>query len=742
MTADMDRRTFIRVSGTAAGGLMVAVSFPACAEPRSSAPPAADHLVDVFLHLGEDGSALVRIPVPEIGQGIRTSLAMLVAEELDVPWEQVRVEQASTARDMGPRPYAGGSWSVTSHWLPLRQSGAAARHALLAAAADRWGVRPEKLSTHMGIVSSPDGRSLAFGALAAEAAAIAQGQAVDPAALTLKDRADFRLIGQSVPHLDTPEIVRGATTFGLDARIPGMLRATVARSPSYGGKVLEWDDSACRQIPGFRTTIRVESMGNPDRPYSGEGVAVVADTTWAALQARDQLRVDWDSGVNAHEDSDAIRNAALQALRSEAEVFREDGDVDRALSGARQRVEAEYTAPFIVHAPMEPMNCVVSAHPDRIDIWAPTQVPMNARELAARVAELEPEQVTVHVLRSGGGFGRRLSVDFVVEAVHVGRALGEPVQVVWTREDDMRHGAFRPLNAHRLIAGLGSGGELEGWFHRQAGTSRYAFRDGQVFGLSEFRAGTWPAALAGAHRLEYALIESNLPRGPLRAPGLNTYCWATECFLDEVAHASGQDPLRFRLRLLGADRELPYNEDGPFSTGRMAAVLTRAAEEAGWGNPLPAGRGRGIASGFTFGSYVAHVIEASVGLSDGRVRVHRVVSAIDCGQVVNLNGVRHQVEGAVMDGLGACLHQQIDVREGGVQQSNFHDFPLLRITEAPDVEVHTVDRGYGPSGAGEPPYPPVAPALGNAVFAASGVRIRDLPFHSDQNMALLTGPAV
>jgi len=739
--AGIDRRGFLRISIGAAGGLLVTVSFPGCGR-GSATGPAVSHRMDAFLEIDTRGMATIRIPVPEIGQGARTALAMLVAEELDIPWERVRVAQAEAADEMGPHPAAAGSQAVRAHWLPFRRTGAVARRALIEAAAREWGLAADALTTAAGAVVAPGtGERIGYGDLAAAAAALAAGREVDPEAVTLRSPDRFTLIGTPVPHLDTAAIARGDIAFGLDARLPGMLRAVIARCPVYGGRAVDWDDRDCRDVPGFRTTVKVDATGTPERPASADGVAVVAEGTWAAIRAREALRVTWDEGPNAGEDSAAIMARSRAALAGRGETFREAGDVEGALAAAARIVHADYSAPFLVHAPMEPMNCVVWFRGDTLEIRAPTQVPQSVRRMAAVVSGLDEDAIQVRVERCGGGFGRRLGVDFIAEAVKVARELDAPVQVVWTREDDMRHGFLRPLNAHRLAAGLDAEGRLTAWRHRQAGTSRYAGREGVRPARSEFREATWPAALAGTHRLEYTLIESNLPRGPLRAPGLNTFMWAEECFVDEAAAAAGRDPLEFRLALLGSDRDLPRDdeEDPVFSTGRMTGVLRLAADTAGWGRELPPGHGLGVACGFTFGSYVAHVVEASVERDRGDIRVHGVWSAIDCGRVVNPNGIRHQLEGGATDGLGAALYGEVRVEGGAVQATNFDAFPLLRMDRAPDIDARWVESDAAPTGAGEPPYPPMPPAVGNAVFAASGVRLRDLPLLSEANRELLRG---
>lgn len=729
------RRRFIRIGAAAGGGLLLTLRLPRLdgRGPEAGEEDRAAEL-DLFVSVDTLGAATIRIPVPELGQGVRTSLAMLVAEELDVPWERVRVTQMDAAPDMGPHARAAGSYAVRANWIPLREAGATARAALIGAAAARWGVEASSCGTEAGeVVHRRSGRRVGYGAVAAEAATRPA-----PVGVPLKDRSEFRLIGTPRRHLDTPAIVRGAVEFGLDLRIPGMRRAVIARCPTYGGRVRSVDDAAALQVPGVRRVVRVDAVGGTeDRPYAVEGVAVVADSTWAALQGRSALRVDWHHGPNAAASTARLHQVCRERVSRPAETFRSNGDVDAALAAAHRTVSATYHAPFLAHAPMEPMNCVVHVRSDGCEIWAPTQIPQAAWRNAAAVLDMKPEDVVVHVTRVGGGFGRRLSLDFLFEALQVGRAVGEPVQVVWTREDDMRHGFFRPFSYHHLRAGLDERGRVTGWLHRQAGTSRYAFREGEHPGQSEFREGTYPAGLAPAHRLEYALVDSNTPVGPLRAPGLNAYAFAAESFLDELAHAAGRDPVALRLDLLGDPRLLPYGGDDMFDTARMRQVIETAAEAAGWGRPLPPGRGRGIGAMATFGSYAAQVAEVSVDRGTGRITVHRVTCAIDCGTVVNPNGVRAQMEGGALDALGAGLYGEITLTDGQVDQRNYIDYPLLRFHEAPDVDVRIVDNDHAPTGAGEPPYPPLFPALANAVFAASAARVRSMPLRPDSVLQAL-----
>jgi isoquinoline 1-oxidoreductase beta subunit len=715
------RRDFVRTGLALGGGLFVWVPFSTACSDAEGGTALEGGRFGIYLRIDGDGITTITIPVPEIGQGVRTSLAMLVAEELDADWERIAIVQADAADELGGRARAAGSQAIREHWMPLREAGAVARALLVSAAAARWGVSPQECRTESGRVISGR-RSVAYGDVASEAAALSP-----PADVALRDPSRFTIIGTDRRHLDAPAITRGEATFGLDVRVPGMLRAVVERAPVYGGRVRSVDDAAARAVPGVRDVLRLPPVGDPDRPAISEGVAVVADRTWTALSARRVLSIEWDDGPHTGESTARLHDDCRARIDRPGDVYREDGAVDRAFASAARTVEAVYHTPFLTHAQMEPMNCVVHVRDGGCEIWAPTQIPLPVRSVVADRLGVPRDAVTVHVTRVGGGFGRRLGAEFVLEALEIARNVDAPVQVVWTREDDMRNGFMRPFNYHRLRAALDDAGSITAWLHRQAGTSRYAFRDGEHPGDSEFRPWTLPAMLLPAYRLEYSLSPSALPRGPLRAPGINAYTFAAESFIDEIANAAGRDPLELRLDLLREDRRFAEDEDDEIETSRMRHVLERVAETADWGSTLPAGRGRGIASSFTFGSYAAHVIEVDVD-DDGALHVRRAWSAIDCGRAVNPNGVRAQVEGGLMDGLSAALHGEITVEGGRIVQSNFHDYPLLRLSEAPSIEEITVvasDRA--PTGAGEPPYPPVAPALANAIFAASGARVRTLP---------------
>lgn len=722
----MKRREFLRAGAAAGGGLLVATTVPAfaarvaCAAQESRASAVA---FNVYLTISPDDIVTITAPVPEIGQGVRTALPMLVAEELDVDWRRVRVVQAPGSQEYeGRNQRAAGSNSVRVYWQPMRRAGAAARDLLKRAAAETWQVDAGECETRDGrVLHAPSGRQARYGALAARAA----GLPPDPA-VALKDPADFRLLGRRIPNVDAEEIVRGTATFGADVRMPGMVFASIERCPVYGGKVLEFDDSAARPLPGYLRAVKVEAVGDPDRPYVREGVAAIATNTWAAFEARKRLDIRWDEGPNAAESTDRLHAFCERALERRGEVVREDGDVDAAFEAAARSLTATYHVPFITHTPMETMNCTADVREDVVDVRVPTQMPAITQATLAERLSRPLESIRIHPTRVGGGFGRRLSIDFVLEAVQLSRAVEKPVQVVWTREDEIAQGDFRPFSYHRLRGAVDEDKRIVAWEHRQASTSRYAFREGENPVRSEFIPGDVPAYLVDNFRLEYTLAESNLPRTILRGPGHNVLAFVVQSFIDELAHFARADPLAFRLRLLGEPAGAPNDYVDP---ARLRAVLERAGREASWDAPLPRGRGRSIACHYTFGSYVAHVIEVTADPEGrpGRHRIDRVVSAVDCGQVVNLAGLEAQVEGGVIDGLGAALYGEIRVGNGRVRQDNFDTYRLLRFGQAPDIQVHVIGNDHEPTGMGEPPYPPVAAALCNAIFAANGVRHRRLP---------------
>jgi isoquinoline 1-oxidoreductase beta subunit len=721
------RRAFLKAG--AAGGAALIVGFHLPAEAYAQAPPPErkpPNPFDAWIRIDKDGRVTLIAAKSEMGQGVLTSLPMILADELDVEWSQVRVEQAPT----NPTIYdhgTGGSGSVRTSWTPLRQAAAAARQMLVEAAAEVWHVGPETCTTEKGhVVHGPRQKRLPYGSLVEDAA---KRPVPDFAKVTVKAAGDFRVIGTDVPRTEIPSKVDGSARFGIDARVPGMLYAVIARCPSFGGKAKSFDAAKAKAVPGVRHVVEVPAVA--EGAHSAGGVAVVAESTWAAIQGRQALQIEWDRGTNATESSAALRERFEATLQKPGKAVRSEGDADAALAKAMRRVEAVYELPFQAHATMEPMNCTVDVRPDRAEAWAPTQAPQWARDVIAQVAGVDPDKVVVHTLLMGGGFGRRYQADFAVEAAQVSKAVGAPVQLLWTREDDMHHDFYRPAALHRLTAALDGEGALHAWHHRFTSTSIQAFwnnpahpqppEESEIGGAADL-------AYDVPHlRVEYAPTATGVPVAWWRSVESSLNAFSVESFLDEVAAAAKVDPLALRVKLLGKPRAAQQkpSDDAPVDPARLKAVLELAATKAGWGTPLPAGRGRGIACHYSFATYVAEVAEVS--LQNGAPRVHRVVAAVDCGRVVNPDGVRAQIESAIAYGLSAALKGAITIKDGAVEQDNFNAFPVLRIDEMPAVEVHLVPSQEAPTGIGEPALPPIAPAVANALFAATGRRIRRLP---------------
>lgn len=691
--AGMDRREFLRVTGLAGTGLLLA-----CRVGRTELPRARGELA-AWIHVGTDGQVTLSLSESEMGQGVHTALSQILADEMEADWSRVRAVHAVADTERYGRWSTGGSTSIRQDYPTLREAGAAARELLVSAAAAAWGVRPGACRVERSVVyHDASGRTAPFGELAERASALPA-----PSSPRLKDPAAFRLIGQPVKRLDSPDKVTGRAVFGLDVRLPDLLVAVVARPPVVGGAVRGVDASAAKGVPGVRDVVQIPG-----------GVAVVADGFWAATRGREALRVDWDDRGNGGLSSAGIR-AHLREICPGGARARADGDAEAALAGAARRLEAVYEGPYLAHATMEPMSCTAHVRADACELWVATQAPSAAQQTAARITGLPPEQVLVHTVYLGGGFGRRSQTDFVAAAVHVSKAVGRPVKVVYTREDDTRAGFYRPVHYNELAAALDADGWPTAWMHRIASASIT-----EQFG--PLRDGVDAAAVDGAANLPYAirhvLVTYAKPDLPLstwwwRSVGSSQNAWVTECFLDELARAAGRDPLAYRLRLL---------EDRP----RHRRVLEAAAERAGWGTPPPAGRARGLAVHEAFGSFVAQVAEVSL-RDDGTPRVHRVVCAVDCGQVINPDIVAAQMESGIVFGLSAALYGEITLEAGRVVQSNFHDYRVVRLPEAPIIETRLVPSGDAHGGIGEPGTPPIAPAVCNALLALTGKPVRRLP---------------
>lgn len=712
----------------ASGGLLLGINFSCKQKTVEKLVPGVMHKYNAYLGIDRNGIVKILNPVPEIGQGVKTALPMLVAEELGVEWEKVVVEQAKAGEEFGGNNQrAAGSNSVRLYWEPMRKAGAVARELLLTAAANKWNLQGSQCSVKNGmIINSTNNKKFGFGELAQYAASLEV-----PEQVKLKDPKEFQIIGKSVSNPDMDDILSGSAVFGQDVRIPNMLYASMEKNDVYGATVISFDSSKALKIPGVIKVFKVPYHGEPERPFCREGVAVVGETVWAVLQGRKALEIEWNLGENVNESTEQLHSMCQELIdkRGDVEVKR-NGDPYGVLNSNGNKIEATYHLPFIAHIPMETVNCTIDLREDSCTIWSTSQVPFADLNFLSRFFDLPIEKINLNVTRIGGGFGRRLGPDYTIEAAKIAKELKMPVQYFWTREDDIKYDAFRPFSYHKLAASWDNKGNITSWLHRQVGTSRYAFRPNRQPYESEFFPNNFPANLIQNFLLEYTLAPSNINRSLIRAPGNNSLSFAVESFMDELAYATNRDPLQFRLDLLGKvnhDIEFDSEENTVISTNRMRHVLETAATEAGWGKKLTKGSGMGIAGHFTFGTYVAHVVEVTISGS-GKLTIDRVTSAVDCGQVLHADGIRAQVEGAIMDGISAAMFQEITIENGAVLESNFSDYGVLRLKDSPkDIDVHILQSDFSPSGMGEPPYPPVAPALCNAIYAASGIRIRKLP---------------
>lgn len=706
------RRGFLKTSAVVGGGLVVGFFLPEGTRriALGQAPPAAAPALpppNAFLKIGSDESVTVLLAHSEMGQGIWTTLPMLVNEELDADWSRFRVEHAPAApvyhHTVFPIQMTGGSTTTWSEFDRYRQVGAAARGLLVAAAASKWGVPAGDCRTEKGFVLCGERRA-SYGSLADAAAKLPP-----PASVGLKASGDWKLLGKPMRRLDTPEKITGRATFGLDVRLPGLLTAVIAHPPTFGGRVKSFEASAAKAVPGVHSVFEVPS-----------GIAVVADNFWAARRGRGALKAEWDGGPHASIDTAAVRASYRELAKSAGAEAKSAGDAEKAL-GASTPVVAEYSVPYLAHAPMEPLNCTVRRTADGCEVWTGTQFQTGDQAAVAAILGLKPEQVTLHTTFLGGGFGRRANPasDFASQAAHVAKALDRPVKLVFTREDDMRGGYYRPLAFHRLEGALDAQGAPSAWRQRivtqsiMAGTPFAGMIKNGIDETSVEGAADSPYVAAFPnHRVELHTASLGVPVLWWRSVGHSHTAFAVESFVDELAHAAKRDPLEFRRALLA-------------KSPRVRAVLELAAEKAGWGSPPPKGHARGLAVHQSFGSIVAHVAEVSV--EAGKIRVHRVVTAIDCGICVNPLGVTAQMESAVAFGLSAALYSELTMKEGRVVEGNFDKYRVLRLNEMPAVDVHIVASGEKAGGAGEPGVPPVAPAIANALFALTGRRLRDLP---------------
>jgi isoquinoline 1-oxidoreductase beta subunit len=725
------RRAFLRASVMAGGGLLLEVSLPGalCGAPQGVAQRSA--ALNAYVQISSDGIVTITSKNPEIGQGIKTMLPMLIAEELDVDWANVRIEQAMSDPALYGRQFAGGSRATPLHWEPMRRVGAAGRQMLVTAAAQTWAVPASECVTNSGTVThTPTRRSLGYGALAAKAASL---PAPDLGLVALKEPKDFKIIGKPQLGVDSPLVVTGKPLFGIDVTVPGMLYAVFIKSPVFGGTVRSANVDAIKGLPGIRDVFVVRG----GRVFDGltDGVAIVATNWWLADKARDKLEVVWDEGPTAAQSSDGFAKRAVELSKQTPTLkVASDGNVDEALASSTKVVEAAYSYPFIAHATLEPQNCTAHFRDGKVEIWAPTQNPDPGRKIVATALGLNDADISIHLTRCGGGFGRRLMNDYMVEAAWISKQVGAPVKLLWNRQDDIQHDFYRPAGFHFFKAGLDAAGKVKAFRDHFV-----SFGEGDKFANSaSLSADEFPARFVPNLELSASLMPLGIPTGPLRAPRSNALGFAFQSFIDEMAHAAGRDPLQFRIDLLGERRVFegpagPSGKEPGFDSGRMIDVLAMAREKSGWGKrEMPKRTGLGVAFYYSHLGYFAEVVQATVA-AQGRLVVDKVWVIGDVGsQIINPTGAENQVQGAALDGIGEALGQAITLTSGRVAQTNFNDFLLLRMNQAPPVEVHFLVSNHPPTGLGEPALPPVVPALCNAIFAATGVRVRSLPIDPKQ----------
>ncbi|HAV23382.1 MAG TPA: hypothetical protein DCX46_07790 [Bacteroidetes bacterium] len=705
-TTSVSRRDFMKSASAAGAGLVLSFYLPSKETVLLAEPLAESFSPNVWLKIDPSGVVTITVAKSEMGQGARTYFPMIVAEELEADWGSIRVEQAPAHPDKYGSQSTGGSTGVRTSWDKLRKAGATAREMLISAAAQTWSVDRSTCYAEKGkVIHKPTKRSLSFGNLAEAAAKLPV-----PEPPPLKDPKDFKIVGTWVKQVETKDRSTGKATFAIDLKVPGMLHATLARSPVFGGKVAGYDASKVKAVPGVRDVLQVD-----------RGIAVLADSTWAALKGREALEIRWDEGPHAKLSSDGIRAMFEEYSKKDGAVGQKEGDVEKALAEAASNVSAVYDLPYVSHSPMEPMNCIADVKSESCEIWVGSQTPQAAQNLAANILGIPKEKVTVHVTLLGGGFGRRLDNDYVEEAVRISKAAGAPVKLMWTREDDMHHDLYRPASHHVLSGAVDSAGKLVAWKHRVVGPSITGqraperIRDGLDRGALD-TAINMPYAIPNL-LVDYVMANTAVPIGAWRSVFASQNVFVVESFIDELAVAAKKDPVEFRLQMLDA-------------RPRMKKLVQTVAEKSGWGRSLPQGHGRGIACAFCFGSFAAEVAEVSV--ANGKVRVRTMHVAVDCGIGVAPNTLESQVEGAVTLALSAAIKGEITIENGRTKQGNFDTYPILAIDEMPEVRVHIVNSYEPLGGIGEPPVPPVAPAVCNAIFAATGKRVRRLPVTSEE----------
>ncbi len=727
----LSRRHFMKATGFVGGGLVIGFALGGCSRVDAQQSGEEEFKPNAYIQIAPTGRIVLYAKNPDVGQGVKTALPMIIAEELDADWKDVHVEQSIIDQKLYGPQFAGGSTSVPMNWDTLRQAGAVGRAMLVAAAAKQWGVNPTELSTEASrVMHAETNRSISYGELADAAAKL---PVPDPKSLKLKDRSDYKLLGKRVTGVDNIKIVTGQPMYGIDQRPPGLIYATYLKAPAFGAKVKSANLDDVRKLRGVHDAFVLEGRGDPlefgpNSDALNSGVAIVADSTWNAFQAKKQLEVQWDeSDASKDSWSRAMGEAKRMAKAKPQAMLGETGNVEKAFADAHKTAEGFYTYQFASHADLEPQNCTAWVKNDgSCEIWAPTQTPQAAVQAAAKYLGVAEDRVTLHQLRGGGGFGRRLGNDSVVEVVAISRKVGKPVKAQWMREDDMHWDFYRPGGFHSFRGAVDASGKLSAWEDHFITFGRH----GKPVSAATLSPKEFPASVLENTRIGQSMIPTMVPTGPWRAPGSNVIAFAVQSFIAECAAAAGRDHRDFLLDVMGEPRWLKQGDPRALNTGRARDVIKLATEKAGWGKSMPKGRGLGLAFHFSHLGHFAEVADVSVD-ENRKITVHRITVAADIGPVVNMSGAENQCQGAAIDGFSTAMGLEITFEGGRVQQSNFDRYPILRMKNAPVVDVHFIQSDFSPTGCGEPALPPSAPAIANAIFAATGHRIRTMPFKNE-----------